>query len=114
MININNNNNNIFDEKYSELTRMLTHKYLSPPDVTYIPPFTIYKNGNHFVIYKLKTDLHGIGILFERFTYNFTTNILLHYHIRYDNKTLRLVRKFQNKKNKKQKKNTKKRENVKL
>ena len=85
---MNNYINNSFDEKYSELTKMLIYKKLNPPDIKYSSTFKI--NG---IIHKMKLDLHGIGAQYEQFTYNSTNNKLsklIHYHKWYDTKTTRL------------------------
>lgn len=42
MNNYNNNNNN-FDEKYSELTKMLIYKKLNPPNIKYSSTFITLK-----------------------------------------------------------------------
>ena len=83
---------NSFDEKYTALNKMLNFKILNPPEVKYTPTFKI--NG---VIHKIKLNLHGKGIICEQFTYNSTNNKLanlIHYHIMYDVKTLKLIHKY--------------------
>ena len=79
-----NNYINSFDYKFPNLIEMLVYKKNNPPKITYTPPFKI--KGR---ICKITTDLHNKGSLYEQFTYN-STNDLIHYHLGYDLKTLRL------------------------
>jgi hypothetical protein len=79
-----NNNINSFDCKYNHLVEMLVYKKNNPPKISYSPPFRM--KG---IIYKIQTDLHNIGTLYEQFTYN-SNNDLIHYHKGYDLKTIQL------------------------